>query len=370
VNTDYVLEQIQTHYRISRRFVHLYLQYIMRTKIDESEVEAFLAQVLSDPVKSMWFTFAITTNLRGLRLSNMLHPFYPAGARRHLDIGCAYGGFLVGFAEQGLEVTGIEIDPLLVELGRTNLDDNHVLGSIIEGDALDPKLISRLGQFNIITCNDVIEHVDDAESAITHMVRLLAPDGIVLMEVPNKDYIGFVASDGHYNLFGITLLRRKDAIAYYHENFKIPYTVGEYYDLKTYERKFSDSGCEVRLLPAHYAPEYVDMYSADIDSAIARQQKRVLSRISRRLYVLSKPGFQIGRLAYLIVRVVLEFLRFWFSRNVKSSTSTKVLVSRSFFAYLTRLVWALTLSIFSTQKRRDFEAQYLMPAWLILARKT
>jgi hypothetical protein len=35
---------------------------------------------------------------------------------------------------------------------------------------------------------------------------MLAPDGIAYLEIPNRYFTRFVREDGHYKLFGITLL--------------------------------------------------------------------------------------------------------------------------------------------------------------------
>ncbi len=57
---------------------------------------------------------------------------------------------------------GVEIIPSLLELGRVNAADfPDIAVEMIEGDILDADVHSGLGTFDIITCEQVIEHVRD-----------------------------------------------------------------------------------------------------------------------------------------------------------------------------------------------------------------
>jgi SAM-dependent methyltransferase len=54
------------------------------------------------------------------------------------------------------------------------------------------------GRIDIITCNDVIEHVQDTSALLQSIRRLLAPTGLAYFEIPNGRYARAVLSDGHY----------------------------------------------------------------------------------------------------------------------------------------------------------------------------
>ncbi|GAA1456708.1 class I SAM-dependent methyltransferase [Williamsia maris] len=57
------------------------------------------------------------------------------GVRRVVDVGCGLGGDLLAFARAGLEVRGIDIDPVSVEIARANLDALGLPGTVEVGDA-------------------------------------------------------------------------------------------------------------------------------------------------------------------------------------------------------------------------------------------
>ncbi|MEW6270266.1 MAG: hypothetical protein AB1689_13325, partial [Thermodesulfobacteriota bacterium] len=49
----------------------------------------------------VWLDYALSTNLRGAWVVDVLQQYQPVRGRRALDVGCAYGGFSVAFAEAG-----------------------------------------------------------------------------------------------------------------------------------------------------------------------------------------------------------------------------------------------------------------------------
>jgi 2-polyprenyl-3-methyl-5-hydroxy-6-metoxy-1,4-benzoquinol methylase len=241
-----LLTTLQSRYGIGPRFTQLYLESWFGEKIGDTR---FVRQALRKQPARMWFEFAMTTNQRGEEYARRIKSYLPATAQRYLDVGCGYGGFLNAFAKLGLEVLGIEISPRLVAFAKANLQDNHLPECVVQGDILDPKLVSQIGKFDLITCNDVIEHVLDAAQAMQHMASLLNPGGILVMTIPNKDSLSYVARDGHFSLFGITLLDRPEAIQYHNYFDPNEYGVGDYYAREYYEKVLQELGCKLKRLP-------------------------------------------------------------------------------------------------------------------------
>src|SRR5438132_6352734 len=64
-----------------------------------------LSAMSGDSCLPMYFEYAITCNERGRVVANLLRKHIAVRGKRYLDIGCAYGGFLVAFAEEGANVT-------------------------------------------------------------------------------------------------------------------------------------------------------------------------------------------------------------------------------------------------------------------------
>lgn len=103
---------------------------------------------------------------------------------RILEIGCGGGRVLHGLAELGHDVLGIEPDPVARETAAA-------LGlTVLPGLAEDlPEQLA--GQrFDAILFFHVMEHCADPSRALAAALEHLAPDGQVIIEVPNSDCLG------------------------------------------------------------------------------------------------------------------------------------------------------------------------------------
>jgi len=99
---------------------------------------------------------------------------------RVLDVGCGRGQMGNILSEQfGCAVTGIELNP---EFAR----ECRGYRRVILGSAEDSQLFEKLDeQFDAILCGDVLEHLRDPEIPLRAFHRLLAPNGRLLISVPN-----------------------------------------------------------------------------------------------------------------------------------------------------------------------------------------
>jgi SAM-dependent methyltransferase len=95
----------------------------------------------------------------------------PSG--RLLDIGCAYGFFLQE-ARPYFDVAGIELAEDAAEHGRRN-------GLNVVTGVADAPTLARLGQFDVITMFDVIEHLPEPAEVLALAARHLKPGGIMVI---------------------------------------------------------------------------------------------------------------------------------------------------------------------------------------------
>jgi len=98
--------------------------------------------------------------------------------RSLLDIGCGYGFFAGYCREEGLEVTGLEPseEAAAWAVNRFGID---IAVSRVED--FDPG--GRL--FDAITAADVIEHLPDPAGVVERLAGMLAPEGVLYLQVPN-----------------------------------------------------------------------------------------------------------------------------------------------------------------------------------------
>jgi 2-polyprenyl-3-methyl-5-hydroxy-6-metoxy-1,4-benzoquinol methylase len=205
------------------------------------------------PMLRTWIEYPLGTNQRGDEVVQTVRQYLNPAGVRSLDIGCAYGGTPIAFARAGADAYGLELDPGLLALAKCNLADHPGLRcTLMTGDILQPQVAQPLGQFEIITCDNVIEHVEKASMLIETIAQMLAPSGVCIMGIPNPFSYLQVMRDGHYALFGLTLLEREQAITYFiAAGHTDPYGVGEYtFTLSDYTDMFHRAGLEITLLNA------------------------------------------------------------------------------------------------------------------------
>jgi 2-polyprenyl-3-methyl-5-hydroxy-6-metoxy-1,4-benzoquinol methylase len=105
----------------------------------------------------------------------------PRRCHRVLDVGCSAGLMGASLRARGHEVTGVEHDPELVERARGQLDVVH--DGDVEAMARDG--VDLGGPFDCVVMADVLEHLRDPWSVVQWARRQLAPDGCVVISVPN-----------------------------------------------------------------------------------------------------------------------------------------------------------------------------------------
>jgi SAM-dependent methyltransferase len=200
------------------------------------------------PLQQLYVDFALSTNDRGAWAAEIIERFRSVRGRRCLDVGCAYGGFLVGLGRLGAkDLVGIDIDERLLGLARLNLQDHRIAATLRIADIHDEATVERLGLFDVIVCNDVLEHVRDLPTTIRNLCRMTADGGLVYAVIPNKNFPRYLLQDSHYQLQGLTCLSHRDAERYYSAVMGSAgrYDVGFYRPLQYYLSHFRRHGVDV-----------------------------------------------------------------------------------------------------------------------------
>lgn len=101
------------------------------------------------------------------------------GRRRLLDVGAGIGVFPAAMADAGWNVTAVEPDQRTVR----HLIDNAGIDAVC-ADFMDLNP-TEVGEFDAVTLNKVLEHVEDPVAMLRQAARFLASDGFCYVEVPD-----------------------------------------------------------------------------------------------------------------------------------------------------------------------------------------
>jgi 2-polyprenyl-6-hydroxyphenyl methylase/3-demethylubiquinone-9 3-methyltransferase len=104
----------------------------------------------------------------------------PLADKSALDVGCGAGLLAEPLARMGAKVTGIDAAAELIAAAGAHAE---MIGLAIDYRAGD--LFDLEGQFDLITCMEVIEHVADPAAFVAVLSRRLAPGGLLIMSTPN-----------------------------------------------------------------------------------------------------------------------------------------------------------------------------------------
>jgi len=109
------------------------------------------------------------------------------------DVGCGGGLLAESLARQGAQVTAVDLSPTMIEVAKL-----HAAGSQLP---IDYRLQSAAaladeasGQFAVVCCMELIEHVPDPEALIATLARLLRPGGSLFIATINRTPRAFLGA--------------------------------------------------------------------------------------------------------------------------------------------------------------------------------
>ena len=226
----------------------------------------------------VWRAYAWREIQRGREIVRMIRQVIPLRGKRVLDVGSGYGGMLISMAEQGAAITGIEIDPERARMGKQRLNELGLEVPYLEGDICEPGIETKLGGFDVVVCQDVLEHVLDPTSVIHALCTMLKPGGVIYIQIPNKYGIDQLMSDHHYALTGITALSRPQAIEYWQlatgeaaEHYGVGYERGE----KFYSSAFARNGVKLNPVDRYSHTDHVLWYAPAVSAMCKRLESPI-----------------------------------------------------------------------------------------------
>ena len=103
-----------------------------------------------------------------------------------LDVGCGGGILSEGMATRGATVTGIDLGEKALNVARLHL---HESGLVVDYRLVSAEAMAEAhpGEFDVVTCLEMLEHVPDPESIVAACARLVKPGGDVFFSTLNRN---------------------------------------------------------------------------------------------------------------------------------------------------------------------------------------
>lgn len=131
-----------------------------------------------------------------------------ARTARVLDLGAGMGGFAVAMQRNGARIIALDYNLAYCEIARTRARryDLDLMALVGVGEALPFADAS----FHLVTCWDVVEHVQEPKRLLAEVARVLDAGGVAFVTVINR----YALVDPHYHLRFVNWMPRALAEAY------------------------------------------------------------------------------------------------------------------------------------------------------------
>jgi 2-polyprenyl-6-hydroxyphenyl methylase/3-demethylubiquinone-9 3-methyltransferase len=153
------------------------------SNVDAAEIAKFseLAHRWWDPNSE----FKPLHEINPLRLK-WIDTLSPLAGKKVLDVGCGGGILAEAMAGAGATVSGIDLSEKALKVAKLHLYES--------GKRVDYQLVSaedyadqHAGEFDVVTCMEMLEHVPDPASVVAACSRLVKPGGWVFFSTLNRN---------------------------------------------------------------------------------------------------------------------------------------------------------------------------------------
>ena len=156
--------------------------------VDRNEIAKFEA------LASRWWDpnseFKPLHDINPLRL-NYIDERARLPGKKVLDVGCGGGILSEGMSHRGAHVTGIDMGEAPLSVAKL-----HSLESGVKVDyrriTVEELADQEAGQYDVVTCMEMLEHVPSPESVVAACTRLLKPGGQAFFSTLNRNPKSFL----------------------------------------------------------------------------------------------------------------------------------------------------------------------------------
>ena len=157
--------------------------------VDPAELAKF-----SDLAHRWWDTeseFRPLHQINPLRL-NWINSLVPLAGLKVVDIGCGGGILSDAMARQGAQVLGADLAVKSLKVAQLHALEAGTQGVQYREISAEDLAEEQPGQFDVVTCMEMLEHVPDPASVVKACAKLVKPGGWVFFSTLNRNPKSFL----------------------------------------------------------------------------------------------------------------------------------------------------------------------------------
>ncbi len=116
----------------------------------------------------------------------------PLGGKQVLDVGCGGGILADSMARQGAHVLGIDMSAKALSVAKLHALEAQTPSIDYREVSVEALAAERPGQFDVVTCMEMLEHVPDPASVVRACATLVKPGGHVFFSTINRNTRSFL----------------------------------------------------------------------------------------------------------------------------------------------------------------------------------
>lgn len=162
----------------------------MMTNADPKELAKFseLAHKWWDPESE----FRPLHQINPLRLGWIEQCAGPLDGKRIVDVGCGGGILSEAMARKGAQVLGVDLAERSLKIAQLHAMEAGIDNVAYREVAAEVLAEEQAGQFDLVTCMEMVEHVPDPAAIVAACAKLVKPGGWVFLSTLNRNPKSFL----------------------------------------------------------------------------------------------------------------------------------------------------------------------------------
>ena len=155
-----------------------------------SKTGAFATLHEINPLRLNWIEESVKRSYQNDSADTDIHKTAETGlaGKKVLDVGCGGGILSESMARRGADVTGIDLGTENLKAAALHAEQSALHETLrYQHIPVEELAKTQAGQFDVVTCMEMLEHVPDPSSIVQACFELLAPGGVCVLSTINRN---------------------------------------------------------------------------------------------------------------------------------------------------------------------------------------